>query len=306
MSKASDYRKILGVSEKATTDEIKSAYRKLAKKYHPDTNSSDPEAERKFKEVNEAFQHLKDKGASGAGGIGGDYGSFSDTDMFNEIFDVILKRGYTNSYPPGMDPGFGAAFRRGEASSKPSGGIPEKGTDREMTIKVSLEDAFAGIQQVIEIADDEKIRIRIPAGVLDGAQLRIKGHGTKGKYGGADGDLILTLRLLEHPDFILDGRNLKTRIDVPFTLAAAGGKLKYLHLDGSTRMIDLPAFSKGETTLIAKGYGWPSKDGETAGHLIIDVKSILPANLTDRQKKLLEDFAETMPEYRSERLATVI
>ena len=305
-----DHRKTLGVSDKATTEEIKAAYRRLAKQYHPDTNSDDPDAERKFKEVNEAYQQLKDKGVGGRSrDSDDDFGGFADSDMFNAIFDVMLKRGYGHAgygHQAGMDPGFGDAIKAAAGKTGNGGGAPVKGGDIAMTVEVTLGEAFSGSAKIVEVAGGEKIRIKVPAGVLDGAQLRIKGHGGKGRNGGADGDLMLTLAVQENERFFLDGQNLRTSLDVPFTLAALGGNIEFVHLDGQKHRIEVPAFRKGETTLVAKGSGWPERPNAPVGHLLIDLKAVLPVSLTERQKRLLEEFDEEGPVYRSERLARVV
>ena len=303
-----DHRKTLGVSESATPDEIKSAYRKLAKKYHPDTNSDDPEAARKFREVTEAYQALKD-GATGRSPSGSafddDFSDFANSEIFNTIFDVMLKRGFGGDAYAGMDPGFFS--RRSGASTKSGarGGAPVRGDDREREVSVTLEEAFTGTEKVVDTETGDKIRVKVPAGVLHGAKVRVRGHGGKGRDGGADGDLFLVLSVLDHDRFQLDGQNLRTRFDVPFTLAAGGGTIEYIHLDGQKHAIDVPPFRKGETTLVAKGMGWPERPNSATGHLLIDLKAVLPDALTEKQRKLLAEFEATAPSYRSDHLAKV-
>lgn len=309
-----DHRKTLGVSANATPDEIKSAYRKLAKKYHPDTNSDDPDAARKFREVTEAYQALKDNTSDNSGNssfgsaFDDDLGDFANSEIFNTIFDVMFKRGYgADAYTTGMDPGF-FSRRAGASSTKGSqrSGAPVRGEDREREVQVTLEEAFMGADKVLDTESGEKIRVKVPAGVLHGAKVRVRGYGGKGRDGGADGDLFLVLSVLDHDRFQLDGQNLRVRFDVPFTLAAIGGTIEYVHLDGQKHAIDVQPFRKGETTLVAKGRGWPERPNSPVGHLLIDLKAILPENLTDRQKRLLEDFGETSPSYRSDQLARVV
>ncbi|MCV9964511.1 DnaJ domain-containing protein [Pararhizobium sp. BT-229] len=308
-----DHRKTLGVSQDATPDEIKSAYRKLAKQYHPDTNSGDPEAARKFREVTEAYKSLNDNASSKSGGMSGgsafddDLGDFANSEIFNHIFDVMFKRGYGAADDfSGMDPGF---FSRRQGPSSQGGGkrsgAPVRGDDREREVEVTLEEAFSGADKVIETDSGDKIRVKVPSGVLHGAKVRVRGHGGKGRDGGADGDLFLVLTVLEHERFQLDGQNLRTRFDVPFTLAAIGGTIEYVHLDGQKHAIDVQPFRKGETTLVAKGRGWPERPNSPAGHLLIDLKAVLPETLSERQRKLLEEFEDTAPSYRSDLLAKV-
>lgn len=302
------HRKTLGVSENATPDEIKAAYRQLAKKYHPDTNSADPEAERKFREVTEAYEALKDKSNGKSGASADDLGDFANSDMFNSIFEAMFNKTYGNrgrAYAPGMDPGFFADIGGKQSSSKAgkSGGAPLKGDDRELKVEIGLDEAFIGTDKVVETESGEKIRVKVPAGVVDGAKVRVRGRGGKGRDGGADGDLLLVLSVREHARFQLDNQNLRIRLDVPFTLAAIGGTIEFVHLDGQRNAIEVQPFRKGETTLVAKGKGWPERPNAAAGHLLIDLKAILPDTLTDRQRKLLEEFEASAPSYRSEQLA---
>ncbi|MCS4088832.1 DnaJ C-terminal domain-containing protein [Rhizobium sp. BK176] len=306
-----DHRKTLGVSDTATQDEIKAAYRKLAKKYHPDTNSSDPEAERRFREVSEAYEALKDKANGKSGASADDLGDFANSDMFNSIFEAMFTKTYGNrgrTYAPGMDPGF-FYDRAGQQSSSNAGktsGAPLKGDDRELQVEIGLDEAYTGTDKVVETESGEKIRVKVPAGVVDGAKVRVRGRGGKGRDGGADGDLLLALSVREHARFQLDNQNLRIRLDVPFTLAAIGGTIEFVHLDGQKNAIEVQPFRKGETTLVAKGKGWPERPSAAAGHLLIDLKAILPDTLTDRQRKLLEEFEASAPSYRSEQLAKLV
>ncbi|MDW9481957.1 DnaJ domain-containing protein [Sinorhizobium meliloti] len=310
-----DHRKTLGVTEDAGPEDIKAAYRKLAKKYHPDHNADNPEAVRKFREATEAYQALKDTSGARPGtstfDFDGDLGDFANSEVFSTIFDMMFRKAAGAGYAAGMDPGFGSAFnarrsRAGPASGNEGSGAPVRGRDMEREVEVTLEEAFTGANKVVDTDSGEKIRVKIPPGVLHGAKVRVRGHGGKGTDGGADGDLFLVLSVLDHDRFQLDGQNLRIRFDVPFTLAAIGGTIEYVHLDGQKHAIDVQPFRKGETTLVAKGRGWPERPNSPAGHLLIDLKAILPENLTDRQRRLLEDFGETSPSYRSDRLARVV
>jgi DnaJ-class molecular chaperone len=305
-----DHRRTLGVSDTADAQEIKAAFKTLAKRYHPDTNGDNPDAEKKFKEINAAYQALKAAGEAGYGSRPGASGSgngdfsFDESGIFDDIFSMMRERmhwqdGYAS------DTGFGFDFdgetftRKGPKRT----GTAVRGADVEDTVEITLEQAYTGAHVIIPVRNDERVRVKVPEGVLDGAQLRIRGHGEKGRNGGEDGDLIVTLRVAEHRVFSLDGTNLRIRFDVPFTTAAIGGTIRFEHLDGQKHAVDVPPFHKGETTLVAKGCGWPAKDPSANGHLLIDLKAVIPTNLTDRQRRLLADFEKTAPEYRSDRLA---
>ncbi|MBY3155402.1 J domain-containing protein [Rhizobium laguerreae] len=308
-----DHRKTLGVSDNATPEEIKKAYRNLAKKYHPDANSSDPESAWKFREAAEAYEALKDraKGKPDNSPFGSafddDLGDFANSDIFNSIFDAMFNRAYAGrgkTYAGGIDPGFFTGQQ--PSSERKSSGAPVKGDDRELDVEISLDEAFTGAERIVETESGEKIRVKVPAGVLHGAKVRVRGRGGKGRDGGADGDLLLVLSLADHGRFQLDGQNLRIRLDVPFTLAAIGGTIEFVHLDGQRHAIEVQPFRKGETTLVAKGKGWQERQSTPAGHLLIDLKAILPEKLTDRQRKLLEEFEASGPSYRSDQLAKLV
>jgi DnaJ-class molecular chaperone len=301
-----DHRKTLGVSENATPDEIKAAYRTLAKKYHPDANQSDPEAERKFREATDAYKALKDASSGKpndstfGSAFDDDISDFANSEIFNTIFDVMRQRGYGNE-----DYNFFGRQQAWETNKRAKvSGAPIKGEDRDMEVDVGLDEAFTGTEKVIEIAPGERIKVKIPSGVLHGARVRVRGHGSKGRDGGADGDLYLVLSVREHDRFRLDGQNLHVEFEVPFTVAALGGTIEYIHLDGEKHVINLRPFPKGETTLVSKGKGWPERTTASTGHLLIHLKAILPDTLTDRQRRLMEELSETSPSYKSDRMAT--
>jgi curved DNA-binding protein len=307
-----DPHDVLGVPRNATEADLKSAFRKLAMRWHPDKNPGDKEAERKFKEINEAYEQArkiaeedakrKDAGTATGRfdehGFGFESGGFEFNDSrFDDLFDMLLNRG-ARGFTFDVD-GFGFKAR---ANPK-----PRRGEDRERTVEVTLEQAYNGGEILVpgEVRG-EQLKVRLPAGVVSGSKVRIKGRGGRGGDGEPDGDLYLVLSVQRHARFALEGQNLRTALDVPFTFALTGGRIEFEHLTGRRHVIDVPAFPDGKTSLIAKGDGWPARPGQEAGHLVIDLAAIFPEKLTAKQRKIIADLAASEPRYKSDRLARVV
>ncbi|GEN72180.1 DnaJ C-terminal domain-containing protein [Chryseobacterium lathyri] len=297
-----DYYKILGVDKSATQDDIKKAYRKLARKLHPDLNPGDKEAEKKFKELNEANEVLSnpenrtkyDKYGEnwkhgeeyekaqqqqrqyqqqnyGDGGFSGaDFGEGEDfSDFFQSMFG-------------GAGGGFGRSSR-GSSSGK------FKGQDVHAELNLSLKDAAQTHPQTFDI-NGKKVRITIPAGVYDGQQIKLKGHGNPGFNGGPNGDLYITFNIPVDPNFERIGDDLKTKVSIDLYTAVLGGDVKVTTLDGSVNLKVKPETQNG-TTVRLKGKGFPvyKKEGQ-AGDLFVTYEVKLPTHLTDKQKELFEQL----------------
>ncbi|WP_160136597.1 DnaJ C-terminal domain-containing protein [Chryseobacterium sp. c4a] len=298
-----DYYKILGVDKSATQDDIKKAYRKLARKLHPDLNPDDKESERKFKELNEANEVLSnaenrakyDKYGEhwkhgdeyekaqqqqqqqrqyqqqdyGGGFSGADFGEGEDfSDFFQNMF--------------GGTGGFGKSSR-GRASGK------FKGQDVQAELNLNLRDAAITHPQTFEI-NGKKVRITIPAGVYDGQKIKLKGHGNPGVNGGPSGDLYITFNIPVDPDFERIGDDLKTKVSIDLYTAVLGGDVKVNTLNGSVNLKVKPETQSGLTVRL-KGKGFPvyKKDGEH-GDLFVTYEVKLPTNLTEKQKELFEQL----------------
>ncbi|KMQ65401.1 molecular chaperone DnaJ [Chryseobacterium angstadtii] len=297
-----DYYKILGVDKSATQDDIKKAYRKLARKLHPDLNPDDKEAERKFKELNEANEVLSNpenrskydkygenwkhgeeyekaqqqqrqyqqQNYGGGGFSGADFGEGEDfSDFFQSMFG-------------GSGSGFGKSSR-GTSSGK------FKGQDVHAELNLNLKDAAQTHPQTFEI-NGKKVRITIPAGVYDGQQIKLKGHGSPGFNGGPNGDLYITFNIAMDPDFERIGDDLKTKVSIDLYTAVLGGDVKVNTLDGSVNLKVKPETQNG-TTVRLKGKGFPvyKKEGQS-GDLFVTYEVKLPTDLTDRQKELFEQL----------------
>ncbi|WP_027385827.1 DnaJ C-terminal domain-containing protein [Chryseobacterium gregarium] len=299
-----DYYKILGVDKNATQDDIKKAYRKQARKLHPDLNPDDKEAERQFKELNEANevlsnpqnrakydkygehwkhgeeyekaqqqqqrQYQNESGNFGGGFSGNDFGEDEDfSDFFQSMFG-------------GAGGGFGRSSR-GSASGK------FKGQDVQAELTLSLKDAAATHTQTFEI-NGKKVRITIPAGVHDGQQIKLKGHGNPGHNGGPAGDLYITFNIPADPDFERSGNDLKTKVTVDLYTAVLGGEVNVNILSGSVSLKVKSGTQNGMTVRL-KGKGFPvyKKDGQY-GDLFVTYEVKLPTYLTEKQKELFEQL----------------
>lgn len=298
-----DYYKILGVDKSATQDDIKKAYRKQARKLHPDLNPNDKEAEKKFKELNEANEVLSnienrskyDKYGENwkhgeeyekaqqqqrqyqnqGGNYGGGYSNsdFGEGEDFSDFFQSMFG---------GEGGGFGRSSR-GSASGK------FKGQDVQAELNLNLKEAAKTHQQTFDI-NGKKVRITIPAGVYDGQQIKLKGHGNPGFNGGPTGDLYITFNISPDQNFERVGDDLKTKVSIDIYTAILGGDVKVETLEGSVNLKVKPETQSG-TTVRLKGKGFPvyKKDGES-GDLLVTYDVKLPTNLTDKQKELFEQL----------------
>ncbi|MFB9072036.1 DnaJ C-terminal domain-containing protein [Citricoccus parietis] len=306
-----DFYAVLGVSKDASEADIKKAYRKLARKYHPDQNPGDDAAEKKFKEVTEANSVLSDpeerqqydairamgSGArfsapgSGAGGPAG--GGFED--MFGGLFNTGAGRSRsgptTGDIPPEFADLFGGFGGRsgGFGGGGGFGGPPAKGADRTASTSISFAGAMRGTTISLRAADGEVIDVRIPAGIKDGQKVRSRGKGSPGAAGA--GDLIVTVSVKDHPFFHRDGNNLRVHVPISFDEAALGATIEVPTLDGSVR-VKVPAGSSSGRVLRVKGRGVkPSKGSTPAGDLLVELQVEVPASLSDDARAAVEAFA---------------
>lgn len=298
-----DYYKILGVDKNATQEDIKKAYRKLARKLHPDLNPDDKEAERKFKEINEANEVLSNPENRAKYDKYGEHWKHGEEYEKAQQQQQQQRQSHGNDYSSGFS---GADFGEGEdfsdffqsmfggtggfgRSSRGSASGKFKGQDVHAELNLSLKDAATTHQQTFDI-NGKKVRITIPAGVYDGQQIKLKSHGNPGYNGGPNGDLYITFTIPADPDFERIGDDLKTKVAIDLYTAVLGGDVKVKTLTGSVNL-KVKSETQNGTTVRLKGKGFPvyKKEGEF-GDLFVTYDVKLPTNLTDKQKQLFEQL----------------
>jgi DnaJ-class molecular chaperone len=321
-----DYYATLGVSKTASDKEIKQAFRKLARKFHPDVNQGDKSAEARFKEINEAYEVLGDattrkkydelganwrmyeqagpggsQGRPWPGGTGGRGGSrtmtqeemeamFGDTNPFSDFFNTFFAGGFSSG--GGGFPGGGGGGARAQARTR-----ARQGRDVEHEIDLTLEDAYAGTLRRLSMqqvdGQTRNVDVRIPAGVTDGSRVRVAGEGEPGSGGAPGGDLFLRVRLAPHPVFERKGRDLYTKVLVPVTTAVLGGEADVQTLAGKPARLRIPPLTQNGQMFRLKGYGMPST-GKTddKGDLYARVEAELPTQLTSEEREHYEALAK--------------
>lgn len=293
-----DYYQVLGIDKNATEQEIKTAYRKLARKYHPDVNagSKKADAEEKFKEINEAYEVLSDPekrskyehlGSNWRHGqewqpppdMDGpqNYTWTNNENGFSDFFEILFGRG-------GMD-GFSAYRKTGDRKLK--------GRDLETDIQLTLEEAFHGGEKHLQLNSREGIKnldVKIPPGIQEGSKIRLKGMGGDGYAGGEKGDLYLRVSLTPHGIYTLNNYNIEAEVSIFPHQAVLGDKISVPTLDGNVIMTLLPMARSGQK-LRLKGKGWPKTDGGR-GDQYIRINIDIPPSMTTAEKELYSKLAE--------------
>lgn len=320
-----DYYSILGLNRNASEREIKQAFRRLARKHHPDVNPGDKTAEERFKQISEAYEVLSDKEKrmkydqfgdkwqyadqfAGAGGRGVPFQNFDFGDLFGgaktyrfggEGFDSLLDELLRGS-------------RAGTYTRRPQ---PRRGRDIEHPLEVTLEEAFSGTSRLLSLQDEEacatchgsgriqnalcsvcqgrgsvsrmkRLEVKIPAGVKTGSRVRIAGKGGEG-HGGARGDLYLAITVKPHPLFERRGDDLYVNVDVPLTTAVLGGEVKVATLKGKLELKIPPETQNGRIFRLA-GQGMPHLGKSSRGGLKVRINVLLPTNLSPEEKELFQ------------------
>jgi curved DNA-binding protein len=305
-----DYYEVLGVPRDASTEDIRRAYRKLAREYHPDVNK-DPGAEDRFKEVSEAYEVLRDPekrerydrlGANwrsgqdvsgspdfegfrgGQGGFGAGQGGFGDFGG-GETRVEFGDSGFSDFF----EQMFGGRTRTRGPAGGGFDGFSLRGSDQEATLELSLEEAARGGRRRISLGSGRDYEVNIPAGVVDGQRIRLAGEGSPGAGGGRSGDLFLRVRLKPDPRFRVEGRDIYTDIRVAPWEAALGASVGVRTLTGTTH-VKVPAGSSSDRKLRLRGKGLPSPGGK-GGDLYAVVKIMVPKKLNTEERELFERLA---------------
>jgi curved DNA-binding protein len=292
-----DYYKVLGVSKSSSQDDIRKAYRKLARKYHPDLNKDDESSAQKFKEINEANEVLSDsekrkkydtygkdwehaaqfdrmrqqqggRGGGGFGGMGGGGGGADFSDFFQSMFGGM-----------GGFSGFGGM-----------GGQPRevKGQDLKTEVSLGLKEAAETHKRTLNI-NGKQLRITIDAGIKDGQSIRLRGHGQPSPMGGTPGDLYIDFKIHKDPDFERKEDNLYTRAEVDLFNALLGGEVDVKTLGGTVRL-KIKAGTQSGSKMRLKGKGMPHYKSDGAGDLYVEIHVKTPEQLTEAEETLVREW----------------
>jgi molecular chaperone DnaJ len=320
-----DYYQILGVSGNVSEKEIKQAYRRLARRHHPDLNPGDKSAEAKFKEINAAYEVLSNPEKRKKYDQFGDQWEYAEqfakTGGQERVRSDFGKSGATFEYDDlgnifsslFGDAGTGSGVRRG----------PQRGQDIESPIEVSLEEAYRGSKRVVQLEAEEpctacggtgrvgnrvcticdgtggkaipkRLEVKIPAGVKDGSRIRIAGEGVPGRAGGSKGDIYLVVKVLPHKLFERKGDDLYAEVSVPLAAAILGGEVGLATLNGNLSLKIPPETQNGKVFRLA-GKGMPQLGNADYGNLFAKVKVVLPTNLTEEERRLFERLRSLRP-----------
>lgn len=330
-----DYYKILGVSKSASAEDIKKAYRKLARKYHPDVNPGNKTAEARFKEINEAYEVLSDpekrrkydspglQDLFGAGARTGARGrttvppDYADPTGFQDFFETLFGSARRRSSTT-TDTGARTGAGRTETA------VPIPGENIEQPIEISLREAYNGATRnfTVEVTEPcptchgtgfvgtrvcatcggtgttsrtRKLEVQIPPGVDTGSRVRVAGAGQPGANGGAAGDLFLLVTMTPDPVFERRGDDLLTDVQIPLTTAVLGGEAPVETLDGKRVRLTIPPETQNGQTFRLAGKGMPRRRGGGFGNLLARVQVALPQHLSAQEKQLFEQLAQLRP-----------
>ena len=306
-----DYYDILGIQKNADEKEIKKAYRKLAKKYHPDTNPGDKHAEQQFKEVTEAYNILSDPekkrmydqfgsaafdGSMGAGNTNGEYYTeyhFEDDDMdniFGDIFGDMFRSNFRDRFQRGAASGFGSGFQQGFGEG--AGNRKKKGQDIKSNITISFEEAAYGCSKRIYFDGDtvHTLEVKIPAGIDEGQSVRLKGKGHAGKNGVPAGDLYLKVHIAEKPGYERKGLDVYTTENIPYTTAVLGGEAVFHTLYGDVKC-RIPAGTQPGSKIRLKQKGIVSmKNNSVHGDAYVTIQIAVPKSVTPKERSALQEL----------------
>jgi len=301
-----DYYSILGVPPEADAKAIKSAYRKLARQYHPDVNPGNKEAEERFKEINEAYQALADEeGRKKYDALRAQYLRWQQSGGRPQDFDwrawsAQPGQGVHVQYatPEDLEDLFGTEnpfsdfFNSifGGIGSQPGAARPRRGRDIEYEVELTLEEAFHGASRVLQM-DGRRIEAQIPPGVRSGSRVRLSGQGEPGRGSAPAGDLYLIIRVLPHARFEREGDDLYTEIPVDIYTAVLGGEVRVPTLEREV-LLKIPSRTNSGRSFRLRGKGMPRLgDPRTRGDLYARVRLVLPENMSERELEMFRKLA---------------
>ena len=316
-----DYYQTLGVSKSADAKEIKKAYRKLARDFHPDHNPDNKGAEEKFKEINEAYEVLSDSekrqkydrfgsqwqqqeraggnmndfwsrygGTASAGSRSRDpYTQTIDPDAFEQMFGG--RRGGNGNASSFFESFFGGGFSGSASRAQGFQSAPQRGQDLEHEVEITLDEAFHGTTRNLQFSNGRSINAKIPRGVKTGSKVRLNGQGEPGSNG-KNGDLFLNVKVLPHATYQREGDDLKVDVPVDVFTAVLGGKVPVSSFD-KTVNLTIPAETEGGKVIRLRGLGMPkAKNPSQRGDLLAKVTITLPKNLSQEEKELWQQLRD--------------
>jgi curved DNA-binding protein len=322
-----DYYKIMGVDKSASDKDIKKAYRKLARQYHPDVNPGNKGAEAKFKEVNEAYEVLSDpekrkkydqlganwkqyeqweRAGGGAQGQPFDWSQFGFRPggagqpryEYRNVTEEEMQDLFGSSGGGGFSDFFSTFFggSAGARTQRQYRATPRKGQDIEQPVEITLEEAFNGATRAFQMSNPDgttkTIEAKIPAGAQDGSRIKLKGQGGQGIAGGPAGDIYLEIRVIPHPRFERKGDDLYVKIPVPLIAAVLGDEVDVVTLNGGVKL-KIPAETQNGKVFRLKGKGMPKlRQPDQKGDLYAEIKVVLPQGLSDRERQIFKELGE--------------
>ena len=285
-----DYYAVLGVDKTASDDAIKKAYRKLARKLHPDLNPNDKEANQKFQSLNEANEVLSDPEKRKK------YDLYGKDWEHAEARQQSTRKTRSRSQSARPEPDFSDFFESMFGGSAEGSQVRFRGQDRQAELSLKLADVMVTNQQVLTL-DGKNIRITIPAGVENGQVIKLKGYGTPGMNGGPPGDLYITFNVLPDPSFKRLGDDLHSKTSIDLFTAVLGGETTIETLTGKVKFPVKPETQNG-TRIRLKGKGMPVyKKDNSFGDLFVSFEIKMPVNLTEEQKRLFTELSQTKPSF---------
>ena len=299
-----DYYQVLGVGKNASEQDIKKAYRKLARQYHPDVNPDNKESEEKFKEINEAYEVLgstetREKydrlGASWnayqqSGAAGGfDWSAWTQGGIdLNDLFGGASGGGRTGDFSDFFEAVFGSMG--GMGGPRGGYGYARPGRDITQDVEISLYEAFNGTTRILQTSDNRRLEVKIPPGSRTGTKVRVRGQGGKGSGGASSGDLYLRIRVAQDSNLEIEGDDLRTTVAVDLYTAILGGTVEVKTVKGSLKLKIPPETQNGKTFRL-RNQGMPKRgQKDEFGDLYATIKINLPQNLSHEERALFGEL----------------